>query len=156
MKIFKLTHVLGAALIGLASFSSCTDACKDVDCGPGTCLEGDCVCPDGYSGTSCSIENRAAFIGTFNVTETCSQSTDTYAVVIADGASATEVTISNIYNAGLVANATVNADGTLTIPSQTFGAGTVSGTVTKAGSVITINFNLVLGSDTDTCSAVSQ
>ncbi|MFT4680914.1 MAG: hypothetical protein ACI9CU_002196 [Polaribacter sp.] len=60
MKIFKLTHVLGAALIGLASFSSCSDACKDVDCGTGTCLEGVCTCPDGFSGTNCAVDECAA------------------------------------------------------------------------------------------------
>jgi hypothetical protein len=74
MKIFKLTHVLGAALIGLASFSSCTDACKDVDCGTGTCIEGTCACPDGFSGTNCGTEDRAQFIGNFIMSGTIAAS----------------------------------------------------------------------------------
>jgi len=41
-------------LLSLLVFS-CGDPCDDLDCGTGTCLDGVCDCPDGYSGTNCEI-----------------------------------------------------------------------------------------------------
>jgi len=44
-----------ALLVGL--FMGCEpDPCKDVECGPGDCVEGICDCPDGFAGISCEIE----------------------------------------------------------------------------------------------------
>jgi len=38
----------------ITSLASCgCDSCEDLDCGIGTCVEGICDCPDGYSGTNC-------------------------------------------------------------------------------------------------------
>jgi hypothetical protein len=154
-KFFQLLSVVAIATV---SFNSCTtDACKDVDCGLyGECVDGDCVCDSGYEGVNCETLTRAEFLGTFNVAETCSASDDTYAVVIAAGSTATAVTITNLYDAGLVVNGTVNVDGGITIASQSFGTGTISGSVTRTGGVTTINFTITVAGDSDTCSAVSQ
>lgn len=154
----KLFQILGVAAIATIGLASCeTDACQDVTCdNGGTCVEGDCVCATGYEGTNCETLVRAAFIGSFNVNETCAQSTDSYAVTISAGSSDTEVTISNLYDAGFVVTGTVNADGGITINNQTFGTGTLSGSVTRSGGVTTFNFTIAVGGQSDTCSAVSQ
>lgn len=35
--------------------SSCSDPCDSIYCGPdGFCIEGDCLCPDGWTGPNCS------------------------------------------------------------------------------------------------------
>jgi len=45
---------------------SCSDPCKDVDCGAnGSCDEGICVCAEGYEGASCETEIRGKFLGTY-------------------------------------------------------------------------------------------
>lgn len=51
-----------STLFFLSILFSCSDACDDVDCGVGTCDDGTCMCPDGYSGTNCEI-----FDACFNV-----------------------------------------------------------------------------------------
>jgi len=43
-----------SVVIGL---SSCSDPCDDVNCGPGVCEDGTCLCPDGFSGINCEIED---------------------------------------------------------------------------------------------------
>jgi len=69
------------ALLCLVAFS-CTDECKDVECGPGTCEAGLCICPtnftgancescvEGYEGDDCLTEIRSKFIGTYTVVST--------------------------------------------------------------------------------------
>ncbi len=154
-RLFQILGVAAVATIGLASCE--TDACKDVDCGTnGECVDGDCVCDTGYEGATCQTMVRAKFLGSVNVNETCSQSTDSYAVTISAGGTDTEVTISNLYDAGFVVTGTVNANGGITINSQTFGTGTISGSVTENGGVLTFNFTIAVSGQSDTCTAVSQ
>lgn len=53
-KLVQLMFVCGA----MAILNSCNnqDGCEDTDCqNGGICVEGDCVCPDGYSGPNCSV-----------------------------------------------------------------------------------------------------
>jgi len=45
--------------------SSCKDPCKDVNCNNGNCLEGTCLCDDGYEGVNCDKEEREKFVGTW-------------------------------------------------------------------------------------------
>ena len=47
----------------------CSDPCKDVVCGPGTCDDGTCICPDGYEGNSCETLENAKYFGHYSVTE---------------------------------------------------------------------------------------
>lgn len=152
-RIIQLLSVAAIATIGMVSCE--TDPCNDVTCNNGgLCVDGDCVCATGYEGTDCSTLVRAKYLGSKNVNETCSQSTDSYAVTISAGATDTEVTISNLYDAGFVVTGTVNANGGITINNQTFGTGTISGSVTENGGVLTFNFTIAVAGQSDTCTAV--
>ena len=156
MKKFKLTHVLGAALIGLASFTSCTDPCKDVTCqNGGTCVEGDCECADGYTGTNCETEERAQFIGTYSVSESCTSGNYTYNVTVSNSSTgATAIIIGNFGDYSTNVNATVDGDN-ITIPNQTNQVGgfplTFSGTGQISGTILTISYTVSDGTNTDTC-----
>jgi len=53
MKELQLFFI--ALLLGL--FIGCEpDPCEGVECGPGDCVDGNCDCPDGFSGVNCEIE----------------------------------------------------------------------------------------------------
>ena len=55
-KLFQLMLVCG----GLAAMNACNnkDGCEDTVCqNGGVCVEGDCQCPDGYSGPNCEISS---------------------------------------------------------------------------------------------------
>jgi hypothetical protein len=57
MKLLKLITIAALATIGafaMVTYSSCTDACKDVAClNGGACQDGKCVCPAGFMGNNC-------------------------------------------------------------------------------------------------------
>lgn len=154
----RILQILGVAAIATIGMVSCdTDACKDVDCGAnGTCLEGDCICDTGYEGASCQTLVRAQFLGNYNITESCTSGADNYAITVAAGTLDTEVVIGNLYASGLFADGTVNADGGITIASQTFGSGTISGSITKSGSVLTIIYTFTNSQGSDTCTMTAQ
>jgi hypothetical protein len=41
------------------TFNACTDKCKDVTCvNGGTCEDGTCKCPEGFSGTKCEVKDK--------------------------------------------------------------------------------------------------
>ncbi|MFT4526737.1 MAG: hypothetical protein ACI85F_002916 [Bacteroidia bacterium] len=152
MKIFKLTNVLGAALIGLASFSSCTDACKDVDCGPGTCLEGTCTCPDGFSGTNCGTEDRAQFTGSFLITGTV---TGANAGTFSDESmvNSTSSTASNKFSMNILGGAVVvtctAGTGTngFAVDASTFDGCDYTGSGTITGNNLSMTLNETCGTD---------
>jgi|SRR6185436_742510 len=64
----KLLKHLSAILIITAIFNSCKDdPCKDTYClNGGACLDGNCNCPGGYSGTHCEIHDPCYNITCYN------------------------------------------------------------------------------------------
>ena len=64
-------------------FFGCRDKCKKLDCGEnGTCVEGTCVCEDGYEGGLCEETNNAKYNKTYSLTEVCNAGSDFYDVVM--------------------------------------------------------------------------
>ena len=156
----KITSTfLGLAIVttlSLLSLNSCTsDPCKDTTCeNAGVPTEDGedcfCLCATGYEGATCGTLVRAKFVGTFNAAETCGTGSDTYAIVLAAvGSDDKKVTILNLYNAGILNEGEVNSDGGITIPSQPFGSGTISGSISNAGAV---TFSVTSGGAADNCS----
>ncbi|CAN5188430.1 hypothetical protein BH09BAC1_BH09BAC1_09890 [soil metagenome] len=144
------------------SFASCeTDNCKDIECTAGGDLSDNgttctCVCKTGYSGSTCSTLVRASFIGNYNGTETCGTDTDTYAVKLTAGTTDVDVQFENIYDAGFFVNGTVNSQGGITIPSQSFGTGTISGNATVTANSLSITFTVSGGGNSATCTFVGS
>jgi hypothetical protein len=70
------------AFVATMSLTSCGDACKDVDCGQklavpqGECLEGECICNQGFESTGCATEWSAKFVGDFIGKDKSSSTTD--------------------------------------------------------------------------------
>ncbi len=59
----KKIYALAIFLFLIAS--SCKDPCKEVNCNNGTCLEGTCLCDDGYEGVNCDQLERDKFVGSW-------------------------------------------------------------------------------------------
>ena len=62
-KTMNKIYALLVCLLLMAS--SCKDPCKDVNCNNGACLEGTCLCDDGYEGVNCDKEERDKFVGSW-------------------------------------------------------------------------------------------
>jgi hypothetical protein len=59
-------------IIGFVSSSCNNNRCENVQCGPNeTCLDGGCICYDGYEGPNCDILSSPKYIGTYLASETC-------------------------------------------------------------------------------------
>jgi hypothetical protein len=149
-KTFALT------LLASATFSSCeTDPCKDVVCGDfGQCVEGTCVCNTGYEADAaglCNTLQRAKFLGSFAVSDSCSNSgTASYTCPItANTGDISTVNITNFWGTFTNAVTATVSGNTITIARQqpdndnfyVVGTGTISGTV--------ITFSYTITNETD-------
>jgi EGF-like domain len=76
-----VTAFLMLFIFAVTIYTSCKkDACKGVTClNGGTCKDGKCTCPSGYSGVYCGTSVNAQYSGTWSGTD-CSG--DTYNAVI--------------------------------------------------------------------------
>jgi hypothetical protein len=139
--------------------SGCSDPCDSMNCGSnGTCTDGDCLCDAGFDGLNCETELRAKFLGGYNATETCQSGTYTYEMSIsANPGSPDQVNIFILGDVVLTLMAVVDRFG-LSIPYQSVGTGTISGTGNIAGNVLTITTNTTSGGYSQSCyvSALKQ
>lgn len=153
-RIFQILGVAAIASLGLVSCD--TDLCKDVDCGMyGECVDGDCVCEAGYTGASCDTEERAALLGAYSVSESCTSGNYTYNITVVTSSTAvTTIIIQNFGDYGANVSATVSGS-SITIANQTVTVGgfplTFSGSGQMSGNILTITYTVSDGTDSDTC-----
>lgn len=158
MKTFSKLLLFVAVLA--IPFAGCKeeDPCEGVTClNGGTCADGSCDCPAGYTGSNCGTEVRAKFIGTYNVTEACTSGNYTYTMsATASSSGILNIVFSNFAGVGATINATANGN-SLTIPNQTVDVSGVSATFSGsgqiAGNILTISYTLSAGGTTDPCTA---
>lgn len=145
--------------LALAAFilTGCSDECDDVNClNGGTCDDGICACPDGYTGDECETEDRAKFLGAYSVSESCDSGNYTYEMNINTSGSG----IRNIVMGfgGYSLSATVNGN-SLTIANQTVNiqgnSFTFSGSGQISGSILTVSYTLSAGTESDSCTATA-
>jgi hypothetical protein len=149
----RFFQILGVVAIATVGITSCeTDACKDVDCGlNGTCVDGDCVCDAGYEGVDCDTEERAKFLGTYNVSESCTSGNYTYSVTVSTSSSSVaSIIISNFGDYGVNVTGTVSGSA-VTIASQSVGGGQFQGSGQISGNIMTITYTVTAGTSTDSC-----
>jgi hypothetical protein len=102
------------------------DACTDVTCGNGTCLDGVCECAVGFDGPSCQTESRSRYLGSWEAGDICRTTAFVYDLVITSGASAGSIQLDNLNDKGVPLAA--NIDGLqIEVPTQGFQTGTISG-----------------------------
>ncbi|MBI1289285.1 MAG: hypothetical protein GC178_17090 [Flavobacteriales bacterium] len=149
----RLFQILGVAAIASLGLASCeVDNCKDVTCdNGGTCVDGTCVCEAGYEGTSCDTEERAKFLASYSVSESCTSGNYTYSVTVTTSSTdVTKIIIGNFGDYGVDVVATVSGS-SLTIANQTVGGGTFSGSGQLSGNILTVTYTVTAGTDTDSC-----
>lgn len=133
-KIFN-SFLVVAVMASVASISSCTKTC-DL----------------GYEGSNCKTEVRAKYLGNFNGSEACTSGTSTIAVnVLTVTSDVTKVTFSNLYGAGFNTTGTVQADGSITIATQTFGTGSISGSGAINAGKVKVTYVVTAGGAADNC-----
>ncbi len=102
---------------------------------------------------------RNDYLGTYNCADACTVSgTITYSnSITASGVDPAGVVISSFSGYNQSINATINGN-TITIPSQSFQGGTVSGTGTLNGTFTTITYtaNFTIGGESEVCTGTMQ
>lgn len=162
-KRFNLPGILALGLT--LAFASCGNPCRDVVCNDGFCVEGDCVCDQGYETSDCSVAFNEKFDGIYSLTETCdSTGANGYLVTVAPSATlAYEAVITGLYGGDTLSQvkATIDWDGMdFTIVSTDIGHGTIASvetcTANASGSTINIMYEFTSDSTSffEECTAV--
>ena len=158
----KKVSLLGIALltfIGVGTitlFNACEDdPCKDVTCVNGACVDGSCDCDPGWEGSDCSEKSADKYVGTWDGLDVCTSGNYTFTATISASSTADDgILITNFggFGTSVVVNATVDGD-SFTVPSQVFGAVTISGsgTLTSDGLTINVSYTANDGSTSDVC-----
>lgn len=139
-KFFKSMMAV-VALASIMTFSSCTKECDP-----------------GYEGDKCEDKWITNLLGTWTTNnEVCtSGGPSTFQITITEGSEVTKINISGLYGAaGVSASGTVDEGDNVTIASQPFGTGSISGSGTLSGSTLTLNYSVTGGGSTDACNGVT-
>ncbi len=160
----KRWHLIIILLLsgGLLAFLPSCDkqSCQDVQCGyRQTCVNGDCVCPNGYEGDNCQIESRDKFLGRYQVYKNCYDGgpSESYNTHISIGNNVENVVINNIANLGLGAEAIVRGNN-IRIPEQNVGATQVygQGTYNKGSNSMNLQITYTQGGRSYNCECSYQ
>lgn len=110
----------------LVMFNACnTDTCKDLICkNNGVCRDGRCRCAAGFEGVNCDTKMYEKFIGTFDGQYHCNGlPASSITNIISPGSTPNTMTIHDIFEIGLLTNATVDLEHSdqITLETQTVG-----------------------------------
>lgn len=134
-------------------FSACTvDPCEDVVCqNDGVCVEGDCDCPDGFTGTECADTYAESVVGIYDVLNSCNSGPAYTSEITVDPDFPSQNNRIRIYNpTGIGDNffypATITSDTEINIPAfVVVGAGiegSGTGEIRADGSIqLTVNYD---------------
>ncbi len=163
----KNTLKLILSVFGISLFLAACDrnSCEDVICPAmnSTCVNGQCVCQAGFEGEFCDIFSYQKYLGTYQVSESCTTTftgfvnTPTYQASIGQGFRVDLLTISNFANRGLPVDATIVSANFLSITSQNSGAVQVSGgqgEFQQFANRIRFEYNYTVGNNFHSCTAI--
>lgn len=131
---------------GILSVSSCKNKCGSTTCqNGGTCSDNKCVCPTGYTGSSCETASNAPTIGTYNCTRSDCVPATTGGVttwkssVTAVAGNGYQVSISNFDNGNITVTGTVDSANNISIIPAT-GTYGISATGKYVNGTITLEY----------------
>lgn len=163
MRKQQLNLIFGIAVSFALVFAGCSgDPCKDETCNNNGIPvvvgdECDCDCDTGYEGERCEDLVQDNYTGSYNMDESCDTGNDTYGLQVSSGNDELSLVFNNLYDVGFNTNGTIQSDGTVNIPSQSFGTGSISGNASISSTgTLTINFTISSSGVSDDCTATSN
>jgi hypothetical protein len=144
-------------------FQSCDKKnCENVICSipNSTCVDGNCYCIAGYEGDNCEILSYEKYIGSYNVTESCTTSNtgpvnQNYISSITPGFDIDIITINNFSQFGLPVHVNIIDATYLLIQEQNSGSVQVSGGegFYQFGNQIRFEYNYTVSGSFRSCTA---
>lgn len=160
--MLRTAYILLAATLMLTIASCERRNCDNVVCGGNQlCNSGNCFCADGYEGTNCETQSYLKYLGNYNGTENCYNSSPNfynYPININQGYYVNQVELTNLFNLGIVASMTIHTDQSnqgnyVEVPYQSQGAVSFSGqgTFDAYNNRLTIDFNYTFNGQSNQC-----
>lgn len=133
------------------------DPCAWVTCGTNSsCVNGTCECDEGYEGVDCATVSRDRFLGSYLVDQTCDVGSDNYSMTVTTGGPINEIEFSDLGGQGIGAIGVVDGSDVTVMSSANIGGTpyTLNGSGSISGNILTIDFTVVFGTSTITCTAI--
>lgn len=137
------------------------DSCIVLNCVNGTCVDGSsgfsCLCDQGYEGDNCDEAWYEKFIRNYNVSETCGSAGANYVMGAVLGPKFNEITFQGFHNSPgtqIVAKLINPYVFTIDYQPMFFGAVVGYGALEQDLSSMTIEYDIINGSDTLSCYAL--